>query len=150
MDARLTFHDTYSQLFFSRVLEGLSHQGHGVQCGHTVTCLKAGTRNNSTVNIVLLSEIDARDFTNAPNSRHVDLFEGCRSWCRISACRPRGGPGQQVRCCTHASTKTAAMHGYHLLRLAKQALTSPPAVVEVLPIDTAAFLRRHGRYGLRR
>ena len=77
MDARLTFHDSYSQLLFSRVLKGLSHQRHGVQCGHTVACLKAGTRNR-TENIVLLSEIDARDFTDAPNSRHVNLFEGSR------------------------------------------------------------------------
>ena len=78
MDAHLTFHDSYSQLFFSSVLEGLPHQQHGVQCGHTLACLKAGTRK-STANIVLPSQIDARDVTDDPNSRHVDLFEGCIS-----------------------------------------------------------------------
>ena len=77
MDARETFHDSFSQLLFTSVLEGLSHQ-HGVQGLHTKVCLKAGTRSR-TASIVLLSQNDVRDFTDAPNSRHVNLLEGYRS-----------------------------------------------------------------------
>ena len=68
------------------------------------------------------------------------------------ACKPRGGPGEQARCCTHACTNTAAVkHGYNLSRLARQAPTSLPAVVGVLLIETVASVRRQDRHwGLRR
>ena len=135
MDARLPFHGSYSQLFFSRVLEGLFHQRHGVQCGHTVACLKAGTRNNSTANIVLLSKIDALDFTETlPKAVTLTFSRAANHSVEYLACRPRGGPGEQVRYCTPACTNTAVTPGYHLLRLDRRAPKCPPAVFEVLPI----------------